>query len=437
MKTLAIAVPSGAHHRSFLQPLRDLLRAEQDWQFLIVSPGSPWADQLFPASAYPRDRYTFVDVKDVGDALTKHQPALVVTTTAGLDAKDVTVLEAAKQQNIRTLTVIESWDNVWKMDRVQRGLGKGGQRVVLADHIAVWNDTMAAHLLRAFPSITTDRVSVVGAPRLDYFGPRFRDKIPSRETTLRHFDLDPSKRVLHFATTELYDHGHVAKALAGAKQRVDLPGDLQLYTSVHPGGNMDRHRPWADQYGFTMRFSPGRHEPAPHPDFLYNPTQEEMLILVGLFIHTDIAVNLSSTVALESCAADRPVICAFFGKPVNWSALNPVHWFTMSERERTQKKPGSSTRFARSESFDPLARVEWYRSMVARDFKEHYADMLRGGGIAVARNPRQLIAQINEYLAHPEKDGEGRRKSAEIIATSIAGDASSKVVHTIQKLLTA
>ena len=160
---------------------------------------------------------------------------------------------------------------------------------------------------------------------------------------------------------------------------------------------MERHTPWAEAYGFVLRFSPGRHEQAPHPDFRYNPSLQDMLLLASLFKETDVMVNLSSTVALESCFADRPTICAFFGKPWDW--------------------------------------LTWYRSMVVRDFKEHYADMLRGGGIAVARNPRQLVQMTREYLETPTKDREGRRRSAEIIATTVAGDASERALKALKTFL--
>lgn len=394
MRTIVISVPSGAHHRSFLLPMRDLLRQHTDWRFLIITPGAPWSDTLFPAGDYPRDRFAFADNRAAEPLIRETRPNLLITTTAGLDPLDAPLLESAKATGTRTVTFVESWDNIWKMDRVAHGLGKPGQRVVLAEYFLVWNDVMKTHLHRAFPTISLDQIAVTGAPRLDFFGPRFASQRPRPEQTLSAFGLNPSGRVLHLATTELYDHGHVAKAIAEGKRRGDLPADLQLYASAHPGGKLERHKPWADEHGFTLRFSPGRQENAPHPDFRYNPSLHDMLLLASLFKETDVMVNLSSTVALESCLADRPTICAFFGKP--WD------WFT------------------------------WYRSMVVRDFKEHYAAMLRGGGIAVARNPRQLVQTIREYLSNPAKDHEGRRRSAEIIATTVAGDASERVLKALK-----
>lgn len=408
---IAISVPSGAHHRSFLQPIRDLVISETDWEVLVISPGAPWSDQLFPDAEYPRSRFRFVENTETERLFTDTRPSLVVTTTAGLDLKDPPILEAAQRLGLRTATFVESWDNIWKTERVARGLGKPGQRIVFPDALLVWNDRMKQHALRAFPTYKTDetyrtdrtyrtyrspRIVITGAPRLDYFGPRYASQLPPRAEVMESLGLKPEGRLLHLATTELYDHGHVAKAIGEAKRRGDLPPDLQLYASVHPGGKMERHQPWAEKYGFSIRFSPGRRADVPHPDFRYNPTQEEMLRLAATFKEADVMVNLSSTVALESCLADRPTICAFFGKSFDWFA--------------------------------------WRRSMVVRDFREHYADLLSGGGIAVARNGAQLVAQIRAYLEDPQKDSAGRRRSAEIIAGTVAGDASERVLAKLKTL---
>ncbi len=377
--------------------MREIFITETDWRFLILTPGAPWAGALFPPAIYPRDRCAFALSGEAESVLRKQHPTLVLTTTTGLDPTDAPVLSAAKELRIRTATLIESWDNVWKMERVAHGQGKAGQRVILPDVLCVWNTVMREHALRAFPSVPPSAVIVTGSPRLDYFGPRYAARLPSRAEVLRALGLDPARPFLHFATTELYDHGHVARVLAHAKHEGRLPPELQFYASVHPGGNLARHQPWAERYGFTIRYSPGRQEGAPHPDFRYNPLAADLLRLVTIFREAAVMVNLSSTVALESCLADRPTICAFFGKPFDW-------W-------------------------------RWSRSMIVRDFREHYADLLRGGGIRVARNPALLVSEVQASLANPARDHEGRRRSAETIAGTLAGDSAERVLRALRPLV--
>lgn len=399
MTTVAISVPTGSHHRALLQPLRDLFVAQEHWNFLIISPGAPWADELFPAAVYPRDRFAFGEIKtnqwqapetraSLKRIYAQFDPALVVTTTTGRDPLDRPILAVAKEQGIRTCTFVESWDNIWKMARTRK-------EQVIPDRLIVWNEIMKDHLLREFPELTPERISVTGAPRLDAF--RHEDKIPSRDALFRALGLDPAKRLLHLATVELYDMSHVAEQIGKARKNGALPPDLQLYASMHPGsGKPDMHRQWTEQYGYTLRYSFGRHEKAPHPDFLFNPTMEEMVLLVALWKETDVMVNFSSTAALESMLADRPTIGVLYGKPRDW-------W-------------------------------NWRRSAVVRDFQEHYQDLVRGGGVRVVRRRRELIPAIQDALAHPEKERDGRRKSCEIVMTTLGGDASQKTFEVLRDL---
>lgn len=442
MPTIAISVPTGSHHRALLQPLRDFFVREPDWNILIISPGAPWAEELFPATVYPRPKFTFAETKTsewqapatqamLRALYRERRPTLVLTTTTGRDPVDRPILAVANKLGIRTCTFVESWDNVWKMAR------KRAEQVI-PDHLIVWNEIMKSHLLREFPELSADRVSVTGAPRLDYF--QHQDNLPSREHLFDDLGLDPKKRLLHLATVELYDMSYVAEHIREAKRRGHLPADLQLYASMHPGsGKPDMHTPWAEKYGYTLRYSFGRRDAAPHPDFLFNPTMEEMLRLVALWRETDVMVNFSSTAALESMLADRPTIAVLYGKATLADVINPMQWLAMSEQHKNGVGGPSTPRAARrSGSFSSLPLVEWWnwrRSAVVRDFREHYRDLVRGGGVRVVRHRRDLIPTIQDSLADPERDHDGRQRSCEIIMTTLKGDASEKTFAVIKKLV--
>ncbi len=399
MPTIAISIPSGSHHRALLQPLRDFLIARKDWKYLILSPGAPWANELFPAALYPRDQFSFAEIKaeqfaapETKEMLRalyeREKPALVVTTTTGRDPVDRPILSVAKERSIRTCTFVESWDNIWKMARKR-------EEQVIPDRLIVWNRIMKDHALREFPELTADRVSVTGSPRLDLA--KRGDLLPSRETVFRTLGLDPNKRLLHLSTVELYDMSHVAHEIARAYRQGELPKDLQLLATVHPGGNFARHQAWAEPDGYFLRHTPGRHESGPHKDFLYNPTVEENALLMGLFREEDVLINFSSTVALEAMLMDTPTIGVKYGKPLDW-------W-------------------------------NWRRSAVVRDLNEHYQDLVRDGGIRVVAHRRDLVPAINQYLEHPEYDREERRLGCERLMTTLTGDATKKTFDVIASLV--
>jgi len=398
MKKIAISVPSGSHHRALLQPLRNFL-VNKDWKYLIISPGTPWADEIFPASEYPREQFSFVEVKTEkwNDPQTKEtlkryyqefNPDLVLTTTTGRDSIDRPILTVAKEMKIMTCTFVESWDNIWKMVRKR-------EEQIVPDFLLVWNKIMRDHLLNEFPQVDPEKVFITGSPRLD-IAARLQE-LPSRHEVCAKLGLDPQKRILHFSTVELYKMTHVAKDISDAKKEGTIPQDLQLLATVHPGGKFEVHQEWAKELGFVLKPTFGRHKTGPHPDFVYNPTYHENALLMSLFKEDDIMINFSSTVALEAMLMDTPTIGVMYGKKRDW-------W-------------------------------NWRKSAVVRDFKEHYADLLSGGGVRVVKNKKQLISAINDYLKHPEKEKEGRIKSCEIIMTTLAGDASKKTFEIIEKIL--
>lgn len=390
MKKIAISVPSGSHHRALLQPLKDFWLSKNDWKYLIISPGAPWADDLFPASEYPRDQFSFAEFKE--ENLKKYyqdfNPDLVLTTTTGRDSADRPILATAKELNLKTCTYIESWDNIWKMARKR-------SEQIIPDFILVWNKIMQDHLLKEFPEVNPEAVFITGSPRLDIAANP--EKLPSRKEVCEKLGLDPGKKILHFSTVELYKMTHVAKDISDAKKEGRIPSDLQLLATTHPGGKFEVHEKWAKELGFTLAATFGRHESGPHPDFVYNPVPYDNALLVALFKEDDIMINFSSTVALEAMLMDTPTIGVMYGKKWDW-------W-------------------------------NWRKSAVVRDFKEHYADLLSGGGIRVVKNKKQLVSAINEYLKNPEKDKAGREKSCEIIMTFLDGNASRRVFGVIEKIL--
>lgn len=386
---IAISVPSGAHARTLLLPLKRLLEQDPDIERVIcISPGAPYRKQLFPTYG---EKFEFTENPDV-------QADIVVTTTSGLDPNDPAILETAQKNNVPTLTFIESWDNVWKMQRLaQNAKALGGERQVLADHIIVWNTMMRDHLIRIWPELENNRISVIGAPRLDYFF--HSDKIPSREELFNQLALAPAGRslgegwkdeslpLIHVSTTELYPIDYVVKALQ------KFPA--YLYASVHPGGSLENHK-ILEKYGAQVRYSFGRQPESPLKDFLYNPTEGELYMLVALFKHSNLLINHSSTTALESMLADVPIINVKYGQPFDF-------W-------------------------------RWKKSPVFRDFQEHYADLISDGATTVVESRRELIEATQRYLEHPEFDREARAKTLKKMITTVDGTASQKVLDKIKDM---
>ena len=306
------------------------------------------------------------------------------------DDRDVPILRAAKTNNIKTLTFVASWDNVWKMGRSN----KANEPRENADTFVVWNSMMNDHLLRLYPEIGQHNISIIGAPRFDFF--THKENIPTKED-LRSFLAIPNDegKLIHFATTELYPMEYLIKSIAKARDNGQLNYPVHLYASVHPGGDIAKHEKYANKYGVNVKYSFGRQPNSLTPSFKYNPSIENIYMLIALFKHSDLLINQSSTVALESFAADTPVINAKYGKSFDW-------W-------------------------------NWHRSAVAKDFRQHYADILKDSPSQVVYNDKELINATNAYLDHPTLDQDNRLKSLMRMTTIIDGTASKQLVKFIKK----
>lgn len=390
---IAISAPTGYNTRELLTPLKGLLTADEAIdRVTVLTPAADHQPAIFPdygpkfSFLYRTGGQTHYDA-----LLAKLMPDLVVTPTAGLDDKDTPILRASKQAKIRTFTFIASWDNVYKMERFKQY----GKPYVLADYFGVWNQMMRDHLLRVLPQIHPERIFIVGAPRLDVFS--HTDRIPTKQALYDYLELpDATVPLLHIATTELYPMEYIVKTIHQARLLKQLPEQLYLYASVHPGGSLERHQGYAKRYGVTVRYSFGRRDNAVLPEFIYNPTPAETYLLVALFKHARVLVNHSSTVAIESMLADVPVVNVKYGQRFDW-------W-------------------------------RWRRSMVFRDFQQHYDDIVRGGGTTVAHSPRELVASIQRYLLHPEYKRAERAATTARMITFADGTASQRLLDTIKQV---
>lgn len=381
---LAISAPSGYNTRELLLPLQELLDADASIEeVLVITPAAPWQAELFPGWGA---KYVFA--KELG----QHPVDVVITPTIGLDPRDTPILQAAKRRGIPSLTFVASWDNVFKMERL---LAKGhsgttkaaGGAYALPDYFAFWNTMNQEHTLRIFPQVDPASTRITGPPRFDYFSQT--DRIPTKSALLNFLGFtDTAGPLIHGATTELYPFDYILAGLNAARTAGALPGNLNLYASVHPGGDISKHQ--YAPFNVQVKYSFGRREQAPHPDFAYLPTAEQTYLLIALFKHTNVLVNQSSTVAIESMAADVPVINVKYGKRWDW-------W-------------------------------RWYRSMVYRDFKEHYRSITEEGGTRIVSNDEGLIDAVQHYLENPESEREQRHKTIKKMITYTDGSCSRRLL---------
>lgn len=387
---LLISAPSGFNTREILLPLAPLLAKDPTIERVTVAtPAASYADTLFPPLG-PKFTFTANAAgQDFSAVLEAEKPDAVITPTNGLDGHDVPILEAARRLNIPSFVFVASWDNVYKIERsIQYG-----RTVVRPDYFAVWNNMMQEHLLRLYPEISETTVRVIGVPRFDFF---FSAKPVMAAAALRSALNIPSDDapLFHCATTELYPFDYILRSIKRAAEDNRIVPAPHLFASVHPGGVLAKHENLR-QYGATVQFTPGRREASPLPDFRYLPTYDEISLHVALFQQSNLLINHSSTVAIESMLADVPVINIKYGRPFDW-------W-------------------------------RWRRSMVYRDFHEHYREIIDYNGTSIVASPRELIAAIRQYLANPAFKRAERLATVKRLITFTDGASAKRLVDYIKE----
>jgi len=389
---LLFSIPSGYHLRELVLPLRRHIEANSGiTEVHVVTPAASIAKDIFQEFG-AKFLYHENPKDDAGhrELFTILQPDRVITNTVGHDALDEPILRIAKEMGIATITFIASWDNVWKIER----LIKSNIPVAIADRFIVWNSMMKEHLMYIFPDITEKRIAIIGAPRLDYFTQK--EHIASKEEVYKRLGFtDISRPFIHIATTELYPMEYIVKVIKEAINSGIIQHNPYLYASVHPGGSLEKYRSF-EKYGVTVRFSSGRREDIYLPSFRYAPTEKDIFFLLGVFTYASVLVNHSSTVALESLITGVPVVNVKYGKAFDW-------W-------------------------------KWRRSMVYRDFQQHYNDLVADDATYIAISKNQLIESVVQASANPHAKDNARAITVKKMITTTDGTASKKVLDFILAL---
>jgi hypothetical protein len=298
----------------------------------------PWAERLF-------DRC---------------QPALLVTSSPGLIFSEVPMLRTAVRRGVRSMAVDPSWDNFTnKLLPVRR-----------VDRLIVWNDLMKQQAIELH-GFAPDQVRVAGAPQWDlYFkqGP-----VTSREAFFRRIGADPSRRLITLTTTprELYPHhDHVLRVLVRAMRDGAWRQDVQVLVRLHPRDEIHSYDEFRSMPGVIIE-KPFRSTVKAGDGLAVDITVENQQHLADTMRHSDVVVNVASTIAIEAAIFDTPVV---------------------------------------NISFDGEQLSDWTRS--ARRYYQftHYVNITRHNAVRVAESPEQLVELVRGYLDDPSLDREGRGK---------------------------
>ena len=344
------------------------------------------ARTLVPSLVKKETRYDAIDrrVSHAGvDALfDRLRPSMVVTSSPGLILSEVPVLRTAKRRGVRTMAIDPSWDNFTnKLMPVRR-----------VDRLVVWNDLMKTQAIELH-GYQANEVCVAGVPQWDrYFS---EGATSNRQEFFARIGADPSRRLITLTTTpqELYSHhDHVLRVMAGALRDGAWPS-AQVLVRLHPRDDRAMYTAFDAAPGIIIE-KPFRDTVRAGDGLAVDVTAESQRHLANTLQHSDVVVNVASTIAVEAAIFDTPVVnIAFDG-----------------ERE---------AEFARS------AR-RYYRFT-------HYVNITRHNAVKVAWSPAELIGHVRSYLDDPAQDRAGRAHVVREQCQFTDGHAAERVADVVRR----
>jgi len=264
-------------------------------------------------------------------------------------------VHAAQKLGIKTAAFIFSWDNLTSQGRI----------IPPYDYYLVWNEAIRDQLLQIYGSVQPEQVFVVGTPQFDFhFNPQY---YWTKEEFCEQVGADPARPIVLYSTgmaNHMPGEPLIVEKVADLLQEMTDLGSPQLLVRVYA----------KDQTG---RFDSLKER---RPDILFpevpweaawlTPKIEDAYLLTNTLRHVAAGVNVASTISLELCMFDKPVINIGYNPP--GVDKNDVD-------------------YARYYGFD------------------HYSPVVKSGAVSVARSEIELRSMLRKALTDPQADSDNRR----------------------------
>lgn len=265
--------------------------------------------------------------------LTQHKPSIVFCTHQRA-SNAVAPMLAAKDLGIRTVCFIHSWDNIPK-----------GVQLVKADEYFVWGTYMKDEMIAHYPFIKPTDIKITGTPQfMPYFN---KDYHLNRTDFFEQFKLDPVKKYILFSgndkTTSPNDPIYLSDVCKAVEKLNHNKDEYRILFRPNP---IDKN----EDFDLVLNeFSTIVTELKPvwfgADTFLWNkggPNKKDILLLVNTILHSEVVINMGSTMALDAALLSKPSCYINYDveSSYNWTVkriyrfihfnmikkINPVFW---------------------------------------------------------------------------------------------------------------
>ncbi|WJW76711.1 hypothetical protein QVG61_06395 [Thiohalobacter sp. IOR34] len=258
---------------------------------------------------------------------------------------------AAAIESLPVVSNVVSWDNVstkWLIDE-------------FAAQYLVWSQEMDQDFDMSLPHFRNKQRRIVGSPQFEAITQK-RGLVP-KEEFFRHFGLDVNKPLILYTTgsktTFPAEPQFLNDFLAHWKEHYS--DRFQCMVRMHPKDRSERYDELRSKYNNVAFTYAGK---SLQNDNQWVPSPNDIDLLVNQLHHSDVIVNVASTMTLEGFAAGKPSVNIGF----DLGLINSLHY--------------------------PLR--DYYKS-------RHYRDLVDMDAVYLANNYEEFYAMLEKALAHPDE----------------------------------
>ncbi|SCX92580.1 UDP-N-acetylglucosamine:LPS N-acetylglucosamine transferase [Nonlabens sp. Hel1_33_55] len=283
-------------------------------------------DQMYAAER-STDRYQKAKTQ-----LQEHQPDLVFCTTQRA-TQAIAPMLAAKDLGIKTACWIYSWDNLPK-----------GMSTIETDYYFVWSDLMKQQMLEYYPKTVPEQIFVTGTPQ---FEPHYDNSILlSRKQFCEEHHLDEDTQYICFSgddqTTSPLDQYYLEDTAIAVRKLRDEGYNLAIIYRQVPIDFTGRYDKVLEKYADVITTIAPLWKPMGEHWNQVMPTKADFARLVNTCYHSEMVVNICSSMVFDFVIHGKPTIFPNYEQPQLKKGIRDIgqnyeyiHFRSMPDREKS------------------------------------------------------------------------------------------------------
>lgn len=296
-----------------------------------------------------------------------------------------TLVYQAEKINLKTACFIFSWDN----------LASKGRMAANFNYYLVWSNLMKKELLQFYSEVKSKAIEVVGTPQ---FEPYILDRYKTSKVSFySKFNLDDSIKTICFScgdsSTSKNDELYI-ETIANAIEKNKI-ANINFIVRTSPAEDPIRFESFITKFPFIKWNYPkwplsrtGHQEEWSQRI----PSIEDVKDLRALLEYSDLNINMLSTMSLDFIQFGKPVINTVFGNETNGLY--------------------NDQRFLKY---------------------EHIVNVDNSSATKIAKNEKELIDGINDYLNDPLVDAENRENLLKLQVSKPLTATGKRIAETLLK----